>query len=72
MLRTFFAQDRQEIVARKIKSSVCRNRLNDHRRDLIFIFAKGFAHKIDIIEGQRNCKTDKRLRNADTVRSPVR
>src|SRR5205814_2051019 len=67
VFRTFLAQDRQKILFWKIKPGVRRNRLENYRCDLIFIFAERFPDKIDIVERQRNGELGKCFRNSGAI-----
>src|SRR4029453_5877691 len=67
----FLAQDRQKIIARKIKTRVGGNRLNDYRGNLPFVPSKCFPNKVGIVEWKRDGEVSKCLGDARAVGLPV-
>src|SRR5215831_21115441 len=72
VVRTFFAQDRQEVFSRKVKTRVGWNRLDNYRRYFIFVFLKRFPQQLGVVERQRDCKISKCRRNTGAARLAVR
>src|SRR4030095_5115096 len=68
----FLAEDRQKVFSRKIKTRVGWNRLDDHRRDFIFVFLKRFSQQLGVVERQRDRELSKRRCNTGAARLAVR
>src|SRR5262245_23067726 len=70
--RALFADDRQKLLSRKIKTRVRWNRLDDYCSNFIFVFLKRFLQQLGIVERQRDCQISKCRRNTSTARLTVR